>query len=119
MVHIIPHSRHLKIELLSLLYKEEIILKKQIFLKESNAKLLRISPYVEIYGNKSNKILLYRRDTNQRLLIESNNMIKLNNLIEILEDGVEEEILIDILLNMGVEDYSRWIYRCVEKGMIE
>lgn len=94
-------------------------MQKQKIFRNININLLTISPYAEIYGKGTKRILFYRRDINHRLLFESDSIECLIRLIECLEHGMHQDEILSILDKMGVPQGTKWIKLCIEKGMLE
>ncbi len=92
---------------------------RQIVFKPENIEKLTISPYTEIYGKGTNRILFYRRDTNQRLLLESDQAQCLSVLLECFEHGVKRDDLAGILASMEAAQGKKWIDVCIAKGVVE
>lgn len=94
-------------------------MQKQILFNDNNMDLLFLSPYVDVYGKGTNKVLLYRRDTKQKLLMQCDDAKALNEILGYLQDGIREEILLSQINSINISEGKQWIEYCVKKGVLE
>lgn len=92
---------------------------KQQILSRDNVDKITISPYADIYGEGTGRVLLVRRDTGKRLLMESSNHEGLSALIMMLESGAARKELELLFERESVSGGLDWIALGLEKGVLE
>lgn len=84
-----------------------------------NAGELTLSPYVDVRGLGSKRLLLLRGDLGKHVLLETERSDFLLALFSLLKNGTTEEKLISFLRAHGIAEPESWIQICVKNGVIE
>lgn len=91
----------------------------QHFFCGENAGLYYLSPYVDVYVVNDGKLLLIRRDTDSRVLLEGTKTDAKSIILSSLRNGVSRQELIDMVSSENQAEAEQWINVCFRNGMIE
>lgn len=91
----------------------------QHFFCGENAGLYYLSPYVDVYFVNDGKLLLIRRDTDSRVLLEGAKTDAMNIILSSLRNGVSRQELMDMISSENRTEAEQWIDICLRNGMIE
>lgn len=86
---------------------------KQVLYKDNEAKKYYLSPYTDINIISEYKVVLERRDTRRKIILEVSSEKALKVILQALQDGAENEQIIAILGNMELFDML------LQSGVIE
>lgn len=92
---------------------------QQMKFNSQNAEQLTLSPYVQIFGLGTTRLLITRNDLGKRFLVETKKEEFLIIVFEHLKNGITELALTDLLHSYGIVNTSKWIQMCLENGVIE
>lgn len=90
---------------------------KQHVFDENNIRLFYLSPYTEIRVIE-NEIVFMRQESNMVVTLPSKGEISLE-LVEMLKNGIAEEMLKMMLSDLLNEKCEDWLYSCIWEGIIE
>lgn len=69
---------------------------KQVFYQQDNVDKYFLSPYTDIIKLSASKVILRRRDTKKNVVLTLSDEKSLDNILNILENGIQNEDIIDI-----------------------
>ena len=69
---------------------------KQVFYQQDNVDKYFLSPYTDIIKLSASKVILRRSDTKKNVVLTLSDEKSLDNILNILENGIQNEDIIDI-----------------------
>ncbi len=69
---------------------------KQVFYRQDNVDKYFLSPYTDIIKLSASKVILRRRDTKKNVVLTLSDEKSLENILNILENGMQNEDIIGI-----------------------
>lgn len=90
---------------------------KQHLFDEKNIRLFYLSPYTETRIIE-NEIVFMRQESNMAVTLPVKEGISLK-LLEMLKNGITEEVLKNVLSELFEEKCEDWLYSCIWEGIIE
>ena len=69
---------------------------KQIFYQQDKVDKYFLSPYTDVLKLHASKVILSRRDTKKYVVLTLSDEKPIENILNILEDGIQSEDIIDI-----------------------